>query len=195
MFGYLKGKIEDLQATKTYIDVNGVGYEVHISLYTYEAIKNKKETKLYIYNHIREDQFILFGFESLEEKIAFEWLTSVSGIGAQTGRMILSSMTPEEVYKAIRQGNKKQLQTVKGIGLKTAERMILELKDKVPEIDVQIVDSSPKHNTIEKDALNALVGLGIAKPIAEKTLKKVLKEKQNTIESVEALIKIALKNL
>src|SRR5690606_40538443 len=90
--------------------------------------------------------------------------------GVQTCALpILSSMTPEEVYKAIRQGNKKQLQTVKGIGLKTAERMILELKDKVPEIDVQIIDSSPKHNTIEKDALNALMGLGIAKRSEEHT--------------------------
>lgn len=197
MIGYLNGKLVDLTPTKTYIDINGIGYEVQITLHTYEQISDKKETKLYIHNHIREDQYVLFGFATLEEKDAFLLLTSVSGIGAQTGRMILSSMTADEVFKAILHADKKALQSVKGIGLKTAERMILELKDKVPnlleETNIDIVPTI--HNTIEKDTLNALMGLGIGKPIAEKAIAAALKKTQEKIESVEELIKIALKNL
>lgn len=197
MIGYLKGDLVDLTPTQTYIDVNGVGYEVQITLHTYEQISGQKNTKLYIYNHIREDQYVLFGFSSVEEKNAFQLLTSVSGIGAQTGRMILSSMTSEEVYGAIRNGNKKALQTVKGIGLKTAERMILELKDKVPNIisDAIVEDTPSLHNTIEKDTLNALMGLGIAKPVATKAIEAALKDSDGKIDSVESLIKIALKKL
>lgn len=197
MIGYLKGKIVDLQPTKTYIDINGVGYEVQITLSTYEQIHGVKETLLYIYNHIREDQYLLFGFSSIEEKNAFELLISVSGIGAQTGRMILSSMSSSEVFKAIRQGNKKALQTVKGIGLKTAERMILELRDKVPLTEDPLIleENIITHNTIEKDTLKALIGLGIAKPVAEKAIQSALKDKNSDVHTVEALIKIALKKL
>lgn len=197
MIGYLKGKIIGLQPTKTYIDINGVGYEVQITLSTYEAINGLEEALLYIYNHIREDQYILFGFSSQDEKNAFELLISVSGIGAQTGRMILSSMSSTEVFQAITQNNKKALQTVKGIGLKTAERMILELRDKVPTIDHEIIlrEENISHNTIEKDTLNALIGLGIAKAVAEKAIQLALKEEQPKIDSVETLIKVALKKL
>lgn len=195
MIGYLKGKIVGLQATQCYIEINNIGYEVQITLNTYEQISGKEETQLFIYNHIREDQHILFGFASLEEKQAFEWLTSVSGIGSQTGRMILSSMTPDEVYKAIRQENKKMLQTVKGIGKKTAERMILELKDKIPEIDVDLEIPAAEHNTMEADALKALMGLGIPRPNANKAIQKALKESSDLIQNVENLIKLSLKNL
>ncbi len=197
MIGYLNGKLVDLTPTKTYLDINGVGYEVQITLHTYEQISKETSAKLYIHNHIREDQYVLFGFATLEEKEAFQLLTSVSGIGAQTGRMILSSMTSDEVFKAIVNGDKKALQTVKGIGLKTAERMILELKDKVPGLLDEInLDITPTiHNTIEKDTLNALMGLGIGKPIAEKAITAALKKATGDIASVEELIKIALKNL
>lgn len=193
MFGYISGKLVNITPTQVYVDLNGLGYEVQITLNTYDAIKDKATAHFFTYLHIREDAWTLFGFSTELEKETFKKLLSVSGIGAATARLLLSSLTPQEFSSIVQNSNSAALQKVKGIGSKTAQRIILELKGKLPETtEAELLGNS--HNTIEQDTLNALLGLGIAKSMAEGALKKT-KALVNEQTTVEERIKIALKNL
>lgn len=176
-----------------HVDVQGVGYEVQISLNTYTHIQNLDKGKLVTYLHIREDAHILFGFFDVMEKEVFLHLLSVSGIGAATARMMLSSMKPEELSNAIVAGNVKLLETIKGIGKKGAERIVLELRDKLGKHSSSQMNLPVKlGNTFEQDALNALVALGINRNNAEAAVKKVLAAETEP-QHIEVIIKKALK--
>ncbi len=192
MYAYLQGKFTYKSPAQVYIDVNGVGYEVNISLHTYTAIQSLQEGKLFTYLQVKEDGHILFGFFEREEKEIFLLLTSVSGVGAATARMMLSSIRPEEVSLAIMQGNVRLLESVKGIGKKTAERLVLELKDKVSKQPSSIANTYTVGNSIEQDALTALTALGISRAQAEQSIQKVIRVEPN-ISHLEELIKKVLK--
>jgi Holliday junction DNA helicase RuvA len=195
MYAYLQGKFTYKSPAQVYVDVNGIGFEVNVSLNTFSSIQNLQEGKLFTHLQVKEDGHTLFGFFDKEEKDIFLLLISVSGVGASTARMMLSSVKPEEVTKAIQQGNVKLLESVKGIGKKTAERLVLELKDKVGKQTVGSFaagTNSPIANTIDQDALIALTALGISRNQAELALQKILKSEQE-ITSLEELIKKALK--
>lgn len=194
MIGYVMGRIEELMPSKTYIDVNGVGYEVHITLHTYEQIKDKQTCKLFVHLQIREDAWVMYGFAEEIEKTAFLQLLSVSGVGAATSRIILSTLSTHDLSRIIANGDNKSLEKVKGIGAKTAQRIILELRGKMAEPTITNFNI-PSHNTITNDALNALLGLGIAKANAESAIEKVKLQEGYEKYSVEQFIKIALKNL
>jgi Holliday junction DNA helicase RuvA len=176
-----------------YVDIQGVGYEVNVSLNTYSSIQKLSEGKLFTYLQIKEDGHTLYGFFDKEEKDIFLLLISVSGVGASTARMMLSSIRPDEISTAIIQGNIKLLESVKGIGKKTAERLVLELKDKVGKHSIGSVGTGfAVVNSIEQDALIALTSLGIAKIQAEQAIQKVLRTEAD-INNLEILIKKALK--
>lgn len=177
-----------------FVDVNGVGYELQISLNTYSQIQHLDKGLLYTHLHIREDAHILFGFAEEAEKELFLQLIGVSGVGAATARMMLSSMKPDELIRAIVQGNTRQLESIKGIGKKSAERIILELKDKFGKMRVSTNISPLIDNTLEQDALNALITLGIPRTSGEQAIQKVLKAEPN-LSSVEDIIKKALKSI
>jgi Holliday junction DNA helicase RuvA len=195
MIAYLRGEFAHKSPALVYMDVAGVGYELQISLNTYSRIEGLSNGILLTYLHIREDAHILYGFFDKAEKELFIQLLSVSGVGASTARMMLSSMKPEEITRAILQGNARQLESIKGIGKKSAERIILELRDKVGKGREEMANiSSSAGNTLEQDALNALITLGIARPAAESAIKKVISEVSGT-DKVEDLIKKALKIL
>lgn len=194
MIGYLIGKIEGLTPSKTYIDVNGVGYEVHITLHTYEQIKDKQTCKVFVHLQIREDAWVMYGFANESEKAAFLQLLSVSGVGAVTSRIILSTLSTNDLSRIIANGDNKSLEKVKGIGAKTAQRIILELRGKLAEPEMPNINIAA-HNTIANDALNALIGLGIAKANAENAIEKVKQQEAYETLSVEQFIKLALKNL
>ena len=193
MIAFVNGHFVTRLPSQVVVDVNGVGYELQISLNTYSAIANKERGKLFTYLHITENAQTLYGFYEQEEKELFLQLISVSGVGASTARMMLSGLRPEEVIRAITNNNTKQLESVKGIGKKTAERIVLELKDKLGRLQTGKPDSAYSLGTVESDALNALVALGIQKNIAETAIKKVLSSANNS--SVENIIKLALKNV
>ena len=192
MYAYLQGKFSLKNPAQVYIDVNGVGYEVNISLNTYTHIQNSESGKLYTYLQVKEDAHTLYGFFDRGEKEMFIQLISVSGIGAATARMMLSHLKPDEVSTAIQQGNVKLLESIKGIGKKTAERLVLELRDKVNKIDSILHIPATAGNSIRQDALNALVALGIARAQAETAIKKISLSDTN-INNLEELIKKALK--
>lgn len=192
MYAYLHGKFSLKNPAQVYIDVNGVGYEVNISLNTYSHIQNSDSGKLYTYLQIKEDAHTLYGFFDKGEKEMFIQLISVSGVGAATARMMLSHLKPDEVSTAIQQGNVRLLESVKGIGKKTAERLVLELRDKVNKIESIVPVPASAGNRIEQDALNALVSLGIARAQAETAIKKISLSDSN-INNLEELIKKALK--
>ena len=175
-----------------YMDVNGVGYEVIISLNTYSKIEKLKEGKLFTYLQVKEDSHTLYGFFDAIEKEMFVLLIGVTGVGASTARMMLSGLRPEEVTNAIASNNTQLLQSVKGIGKKTAERLVLELKDKVSKISSFVPGVQSVGNTLEQDALNALVALGISRPLGEQAVKKAMIA-DATIDHLETLIKKALK--
>src|SRR5688500_8207041 len=160
MFAFVKGSFVHKTPSSVIVDVNGVGYELHISLNTYSEIQHLESGLLYTYFHVREDAQLLFGFSRESEKSIFIQLISVSGVGAATARMMLSSMKPEEIIQAITQGNARQLELIKGIGKKSAERIILELRDKVGRSGFEINNAVTKSNTVQQDALDALVALG-----------------------------------
>ena len=176
------------------VDVNGVGYDLHISLHTYSAIANKETGQLFTYLHITENAQTLFGFAGMDEKELFLQLISVSGVGAATARVMLSGMRPDEITRAIIQGNTKQLESIKGIGRKSAERLIVELRDKFAKQSLDHPLSALGQNTQDADAVTALVSLGIARPAAEQAIKKAVAASNGTI-ALEDLIKQALKNL
>ena len=193
MYAYLRGDFSYKTASQVYVDINGVGYEVNITLNTYTAIETLAGGKLFIYVQIKEDAHTLYGFFEKEEKDMFVLLIGVSGVGAATARMMLSSLRPEEVEIAIATGNLKLIESVKGIGKKTAERLVLELKDKVGNKTGTSSQSWSKVvNSIEKDAVNALVALGIMQKQAELSVKKIITAEPDIIK-LEELIKKALK--
>jgi len=195
MIAFLNGVFAHKTASAVIIDVNGVGYEVHISLNTYSDIQHLEKGLLFTYYHVREDALTLYGFSKEDEKILFINLISVSGVGAATARVMLSSMKPEEIIRAIATGNLRQLESIKGIGKKSAERIILELKDKLVKIGAGQTqnNSAFKSNTLEQDALNALISLGISRAAAEQAVQRVIRAEPES--QVEDIIKKALKTL
>jgi Holliday junction DNA helicase RuvA len=192
MYAYLEGKYSFKSPAMVYLDVNGVGYEVHISLNTYSAIQSLEKGRLYTYFQVKEDAHVLFGFSELSEKEMFQLLISVSGVGSATARMMLSSLRADEVRTAILVGNLKLIESIKGIGKKTAERLVLELKDKVGKNagGADLVLSA--HNSLAQDALNALIALGISKSQAEAAVQKIIRA-EPTLTILEDLIKKSLK--
>jgi Holliday junction DNA helicase RuvA len=192
MIAYISGKFTYKNPAVVYVDVQGLGYEVNISLNTYSHIQKLTEGKLYTYLQIKEDAHTLYGFFDTFEKEMFVMLISVSGVGAATARMMLSNMRPDEISKAIIQNNSAILERVKGIGRKTAERLVLELRDKIPKLATNSTVDASGGNTFELDALNALVALGITRSVAEQAIKKVVISNP-TINTLEEIIKNALK--
>jgi Holliday junction DNA helicase RuvA len=193
MISFLRGHFIEKTPTHVWVDVNGVGYEVHISLNTYSKIQQKEEGLLYTILLIREDAHLLYGFGDLSERDLFQQLISVSGVGASTARVMLSYLKPEELIQAIVQGNVKALESIKGIGKKTAERLVLELKDKLSKITPVSNNSPLIYNSLQQDALNALTALGIPKQAASMAIEKTLKA--NPEMGVEDLVKMALRSL
>lgn len=195
MIAYLNGKLAYKSPALIHLDVNGVGYEVQISLHTYSKIQALESCKLLTYVHIKEDAHTMYGFFEESERSIFLHLISVSGVGASTARMMLSSLQPEDIQRAIVMENEKMLEGVKGIGSKTAKRLILELKDKMRKHKEDVLHLSvTSHNTIQEDALNALVTLGIARNMAEQAVQRVLKAEPQ-LNELELLIKKSLKTL
>ncbi len=192
MYAYLQGKFTFKNPAQVYVDINGVGYEVNISLNTYSHIQHLQEGKLFTYLQIKEDGHTLFGFFEKTEKEMFIQLIGVSGVGASTARMMLSSLKPDEIGKAILQGNVKLLESIKGIGKKTAERLVLELKDKAGKLNVDISTPVMHGNNIQQDVINALMSLGISRVQAETSLQKIMVTEPNN-SNLEELIKKALK--
>jgi Holliday junction DNA helicase RuvA len=194
MYEYVKGPIAELTPAYVVIDCGGVGYNVNISLQTYSSFEGKKEILVYLHQVVREDAHLLFGFASKDERELFRMLISVSGVGANTARVILSSMSAAEIQKAIMQADINALKQIKGIGLKTAQRIVVDLKDKVAGKDLGSgqLFASP-NNTTRHEALSALVMLGFNKSAVEKVLDQLLKTDNSP--SVEGLIKLALKQL
>ncbi|GGH02998.1 Holliday junction ATP-dependent DNA helicase RuvA [Parapedobacter pyrenivorans] len=193
MYEYLNGKLAYKAPTHVVLDVGGVGYHIHISLHTFSQIKDNEQCKLYISFQVREDAHTLFGFAEEGERRLFEHLISVSGIGPNTGRMILSSITPEEIQSAIINGNVPLIQRIKGIGPKTAQRMVLELQDKLKKQGPDALIAVHRQQSIPEEALSALVMLGFVRTQAEKVLTSI--RLGNPQLTVEALIKEALKKL
>ena len=193
MYAYLRGKFSFKSAAQVYVDVSGVGYEVNISLNTFTAIQHLEEGKLFTHLQVKEDGHTLFGFFDKEEKEMFVMLISVSGVGASTARMMLSSLRADEVAAAISSANVRLLESVKGIGKKTAERLVLELKDKAGTKGEGSSQTWEKgvYNA-EKDAVTALIALGIAPKQAEQSVRKILTAEPDTTKT-EDLIKKALK--
>jgi len=194
MYAYIHGKLVFKCPTYVVIDAGGIGYHINISLNTYAELEEKENCKLYTWLHVKEDAHTLYGFFEEGERRLFLHLISVSGIGPNTGRMILSSITPSEIQTAIVKGDVPLIQRIKGIGPKSAQRMILELQDKLKKEGPDSLISMPIHNTAKDEALSALVMLGFNKNIAEKVLENAIKA-SSEILSVEALIKVALKSL
>ena len=192
MIAYLSGKFAYKTPAVVYMDVSGVGYEVNISLNTYSHIQKLTEGKLFTYLQVKEDSHTLFGFFDALEKEMFVLLISVSGVGAATARMMLSNMKPAEISQAIVMNNALVLEGVKGIGKKTAQRLVLELRDKVSKLSTSVPGDVSIGNTLEQDALNALVALGISRPVGEQAIKKIVIS-EPSINSLEVLIKKALK--
>lgn len=194
MFEYIKGPIAELTPAYVIVDKAGVGYYINISLQTYSALEGKKEGMVFLHQVIREDAHLLFGFAEKDERELFRLLISVSGVGANTARVILSSMSAAEIQKAIQNADINALKQIKGIGLKTAQRIVVDLKDKVlgKELGAAQIFSG-LNNTTKDEALSALVMLGFNKAAAEKVLDLLIKD--DSKQSVEALIKQALKRL
>jgi holliday junction DNA helicase RuvA len=196
MIAFLKGRLAHRDPTHVVIDVNGVGYHVNITLQTFSAIKEQENILLYTHLSIREDAHVLFGFATETEKKLFQQLISVSGVGPSTAIVMLSYMNEQELKTAIVQENVAALQSIKGIGVKTAQRVIIELKDKLKKEsweETQPLILSGSNNTVKREALSALLTLGLPKAVAEKSIDSVLKKSGNTT-TLEDLVKQALKN-
>jgi Holliday junction DNA helicase RuvA len=196
MFAYIEGKISELTPTYVVIDCGGVGYLIHISLHTYAAIKDSPTAKIFTHHIVREDAHLLHGFSNEHERKLFLHLISVSGVGANTARVMQSSMSPQELTEAILSGNVNKLQSVKGIGAKTAQRVIVDLRDRIGKEDWSLAFASSEvsaSGTNKDEALSALVMLGFNRVAAEKALQNILKINPNL--SAELLIKEALRTL
>ena len=195
MIEYIKGTLEDLTPTQAIIDCSGVGYGLNISLNTYSAIQGKTSVKLYVYEAIREDAYVLYGFVSKSERELFLLLISVSGIGGNTARMILSALSPNELRNVIVNENANILKQVKGIGMKTAQRVIVDLKDKVKleSGNINAGDGALVNNNIQEEAVAALTMLGFAAAASQRVVMNILRESPDA--TVENVIKLALKQL
>lgn len=194
MYAYLEGQLAEINPAYAVIDCNGIGYMVHISLNTFTDIKDKNRVKLFTHLSVREDAHVLYGFSGDEERTLFRHLISVSGIGANTARMILSSLTAAELVQAIASGNEALLKRIKGIGAKSAQRIIIDLRDKIGKVPVAQGLFPQQGNRNIEEALSGLVILGFSKPVAGKALEKVNQAAGGNL-SVEMLIKEALKIL
>jgi Holliday junction DNA helicase RuvA len=193
MIAFLKGEFVNKNPASVQVEVSGIGYEVQISLNTYSKIQSLEKGTLFTHLLVREDAHILYGFFETAERDMFQQLISVSGIGASTARVMLSYMKPEELARAIITGDVRTLEGVKGIGKKTAERMVLELRDKLAKHPLESNISPMKNNTLQEDALNALTALGINRLAAEHAIKKIMAAESNL--PVEDLIKKTLRIL
>jgi len=193
MIVFLNGNYVTKNPAYVWMEVNGIGYEVNISLHTYSKIQSLEKGRLLTYLHIKEDGHSLYGFFDEEERNLFLLLISVSGVGTSTARMMLSSMKPDEISNAIRTDNEVALGRIKGIGPKSAKRLILELKDKLLKTKGEVNLGTSPHNNLENDALNALVSLGIARNAAFVAIQKSLKQEAGLC--LEDLIKLTLKNI
>lgn len=198
MIEYIRGELIETTPAFAVVDCNGIGYGINISLNTYSAIQGKQQVKLYIYEAIREDAYVLYGFSTKQERELFLLLITVSGIGGNTARMILSALSPSELCNVISSGNDKLLKTVKGIGLKTAQRIIVDLKDKIASSGMETVvgttaNLSAAHSEVYEEAIAALTMLGFAQAPSQKVVAAILKEEPDL--TVEKVIKLALKRL
>jgi len=193
MYAYISGKLIERTPAYVVLDVQGVGYHIHISLNSFTAIGEKEHIKLYTHLSIREDAHVLYGFFTEEERALFLLLISVSGVGSNTARVILSSLTTQEAIEAIASGNVKVLQHVKGIGTKTAQRIVVDLRDKVGKAGDSLEKTNGLYNTNKEEALSALLILGFNKVAADKVLTNTLRSDPSI--SVEKLIKEALRLL
>jgi Holliday junction DNA helicase RuvA len=193
MFDYIEGKVAELTPTYVVLDVAGIGYFVNISLQSYSVIEEKKMLKMYIHHVIREDVHLLFGFKEKKERDMFRLLISVSGVGANTARVMLSTLTTVELEKAILGNQVNIIKSVKGIGLKTAQKIIIELKDKMGKLTEEMSVLMASDSKVREEALEALIMLGFAKPSVNKVLDNLLNKESGM--DVEHLIKNALKQL
>lgn len=193
MYEYIKGNVAEISATNLIVEAAGVGYFINISLNSYSILNGKKEVKVFLHQTIREDAHTLYGFASSNERELFRSLISVNGVGATTAIMMLSSLNPDEVKAAVMTENVNVLKAVKGIGAKTAQRIIIDLKDKLGKIPESGQFLSVADNTIKNESLSALVMLGFAKKDTEKIVSKILQEEPEA--TVESVIKQALKRL
>lgn len=193
MYEYIKGSLIEITPTYAVVETHGVGYLINISLNTYSKLSEKKDCLLYLHQVIREDSHILYGFFDKKEREIFESLISVSGIGPNTARMMLSSLSPYEIQEAIKANNVDLLKSVKGIGAKSAQRIIIDLKDKLGKFDETGEILASQNNTNKEEALSGLVMLGFSKNAVEKVLNKIISENNNL--DIEDLIKLALKRL
>lgn len=193
MIEYLHGQIIELNPAHVVIDINGMGYFVHISINTYTTLSGHKQIKLYIHEIIREDAHLLFGFHNFDERELFRLLISVSGVGANTGMLFLSSLSANEIKTAIVTDDVNKLKAVKGIGLKTAQRIIIELKDKLSKDPASANIFTVSNNTAREEALSALVTLGFIKKNVEKVVDKIISQEPEI--TVEKIIKVALKQM
>ena len=199
MIEYIKGELTDLTPTLATVEAAGVGYGLNISLNTYSAIQGKKAVKLYVYEAIREDAYVLYGFVNKKEREMFELLISVSGVGANTARMMLSGMSVTELCNAISTGNAKLIQSIKGIGKMTAQRLIVDLRDKIvalgiaDEVPVGGSVQAPVNNQVKDEAVSALTMLGFAPAPSQKVVVQILQQQPDA--PVETVVKLALKQI
>ena len=192
MISFIKGKNIEISPTKLIVDVNGVGYEILISLRTYSKIKNIDKVNIFTHLNVKEDSHTLYGFYNKKERKTFLDLISISGVGPSTAIVILSSLSASELKKAIIESDVNKIKSVKGIGLKTAERIILELKDKISKQDIEYIKVVQSiDNTIRNEALSALSSLGISKNVVERHIDNILEKNINI--TLEELIREVLK--
>jgi Holliday junction DNA helicase RuvA len=193
MITHIQGKLVEKNPTNVVIDCNGVGYHLNISLYTYSQLSNQENLKLFTHLHVKEDSHTLYGFSSLSEREIFRLLISVSGIGTSIARTMLSSLTPKQVREGIALGDVALIQSVKGIGSKTAQRVIIELKDKVLKVYDIEEGAISKNNTNKQEALSALEVLGFTKKQSERVVDRIISDHSEA--NIETIIKEALKKL
>jgi Holliday junction DNA helicase RuvA len=195
MFAYIEGILVEKNPTYAVIDCQGVGYMLHISLNTFSKLHQERETcRLFTHLQIKEDAHTLYGFSSQEERQLFRMLIAVSGIGASTAQMMLSAMSASELTSCIASGDASALQSIKGVGTKTAQRIVIELQSKIAKTDISINKMNSSNNNVRNEALSALVLLGFSRQNAEKAVDKVLKHSDGDM-SIENLIKESLKIL
>ena len=194
MYAYIDGRLTFKCPAYVIIETGGIGFHIHISLNTYSALKDQERCKLYTWLSVKEDSHTLYGFADEGERRLFLHLISVNGIGPNTGRMMLSSISPIEIQEAIIKGDIDQIKRIKGIGPKSAQSLIIELQDKLRKDGPDTLISAPKNNTSKDEALSALVMLGFVKNAAEKVVDAAIRSSVNPL-TVEEIIKIALKSL